>query len=550
MLRRLFWGLVAFLWSTVMLAQSGLESRLAILDARIITFSEKIPQAEAMVVEGERIIYLGNNQEAEHSCGEQCWILDLKGLVVLPGFNDAHTHMLEGGFYYLQPNLYGKSCKEIVEIVKQEVQKTPPGEIVFAHSWDYGFCPNPHRKLLDPVSPEHPVLLSQYGGHSVWVNSVFLAQLGISRDTPDPPGGKIDRDEKGEPTGILREKAGESAQIKAFLSLSRAQRKQALEKALELYRKAGITSVQDNTWDPRVVWILNELKKQGKLTLRFTCWAMGEYWYGPAVMKFARYDSRWIRPGPVKLFADGAFSSRTAWMSQAYAGEPNNFGIARHSPREMKKIISKYAKSHRQVAVHCIGDRAVHSVLDAIEYAQRVYPKSRSLRFRIEHCQMVMPEDLERFARLGVIASVQPFALRAPEKDIRILGEERARQAYPYQSLLTAGAKLAFGSDFPAEIDYNPFLGIYYALTRKSKDGASGPLNPEERLTVKQALYAYTVGSAYAEFMEKEKGSLEPGKLADFIVVDKNPLELAPEELKEIKVLYTFVGGRQVYPEF
>ncbi len=545
---RLILSTAVFFWLMAQL-DTGLETRLAIINANIITLSSKIPFAQAMVIEGDRIIYVGSTKEARHSCGAQCWILDLNGLTVVPGFIDNHTHMLEGGFYYLQPNLYGKTCQEIVEIIKREVAKSQPDELIFAHSWDYGFCPQPHRKLLDPVSPQNPVLLVQYGGHAVWVNSYFLNKLGITADTQAPSGGEIERDAQGNPTGILKEKSAESAQIKAFLSLNRRQRKKALEKALELFRQAGITSVQDNTWDPRVVWALTELKKEGKLTCRVTCWALGEMWYGPALMKIARYDSKWIRLGPVKLFADGAFSSKTAWMSQPYYGEPDNYGIPRHSPEELKRLVFKFAKNKRQIAVHSIGDRAVNEVLNAIEQAQAHYPWVKNLRFRIEHCQMVLPEDIKRFKELGVLASVQPFALRDPEKDIRILGKERAEEAYPYLSLLKAGAVVSFGSDFPAEIDYNPLLGIYYATTRKSKDGKSGPLKPAECFTPEQALRAYTINSAYAEFTEKEKGTLEPGKLADFVVLSENPLEVPPEKIKDIKVLYTFVGGRQVYPE-
>jgi len=529
-------------------AEAQIEPRLAVIHARVITMSDSGAEAEAMVIEGERIIYAGQSAQAQKICGPQCWILDLNGLTVVPGFNDNHTHTTEGGLFYSRPSLAGKSCEEIAGMIGKEVKKTAAGEFVFGHDWDYGSCPNPNRPALDKVSPENPVMLTQYGGHSVWVNSLFLAQLKITADTPDPKGGKIDRDEKGEPTGILRESAAEMAYERQLLGLSMGQRRKAIAKALELYRAAGITSVQDNTWDPRNVWVLSDLKKQGKLTCRFTCWPVGERWYGKTLARAAIYSPGWIRPGPVKFYADGAFSNKSAWMTRPYADEPSNSGFPRRSQAELDKIILGEAGNNRQVAVHAIGDRAVQSVLDAIEAAEKNFPAAKDLRMRLEHVQMVRPEDLPRFAQLGALASLHPFALCDPDKDVRILGKDRARQAYPYQSLLKAGARISFGSDFPAEVDYQPLLGIYYAVTRKSMSGKSA-LNRGEALSVKEALWAYTRGSAYAEFTEQDKGSLEVGKLADFVVLSKNPFELKPEKIKDIQVLYTFVGGRQVWPE-
>ncbi len=530
-------------------AASPIGSRLAVLNARIITLSDRMPEAEAMVIEGERIIYTGNRRQAEKICGPECWMLDLNGLTVVPGFNDNHTHTLEGGLFYLQPNLFGKNCEEIVGIVKEEVKKAAPGDYIFGHSWDYDFCPAPHRKLLDQVTMDHPVFLSQFSGHGIWVNSYLLNQLEITRDTPNPLGGEIERDEKGNPTGILKDRAAEPAYASVLTGISSEKRRQAVLKALELYRAVGITSVQDNTYDPRVVWMLSELKSEGKLTCRFTCWAMGEYWYGSAMMRAARYDPGWITLGPVKIFTDGAFSTKTAWMTVPYAGEPGNYGLPRHPAKELSRIILEIANNQRQVSIHAIGDQAVHYSLEAINLGEERYPSFKQLRNRIEHIQMILPEDLIRFSKLSVLPCVQPFALSNPKKDLRILGEDRAKQAYPYKSLLDAGATLSFGSDFPNEVDFQPLLGIYYAVTRKNKSGDQGPLNPDQALTAEEALRAYTLGSAYAEFMEKDKGSLEPGKLADFVVLSENPLKTKPARIKDIKVVYTFVGGKQVWPE-
>jgi len=540
--------LVLLLLSTPV-ARGQIEPRLAVINARIITLSEKLPQAEAMVVEKERIVYVGSNDQAQKICGPQCWILNLNGLVVMPGFNDNHVHTTEGGMLYLQPNLAGKSCEEIVKTVADEVKKLAPGEYVLGHSWDYGTCPNPGRAVLDKVSPKNPVLLSQYSGHGVWVNSVLLEQLEINKDTRDPPGGKIERDDKGDPTGILKDTAAEPALNKSLLSISSDQRLKAMSKALELYRRAGITSVQDNTWDPRNIWVLNDLRKQGRLTCRFSCWSIQEKWYGNAVIRAASYTPDWIAQGPIKMFVDGAFSTKTGWMTKPYADDPNNYGFPRHTQQELDRAIAYSAKNSHQMVIHALGDRAVQSALDSIEKAEIQFPNSKALRFRLEHVQMVRPEDLPRFQKLGVVAGLQPFALCDPEKDIRILGRDRAKEAYPYKSLMKAGAAISFGSDFPAELDYQPLLGIYYAVTRKNKAGTAGPLNPDQVFTVKEALLAYTVGSAYAEFMEKDKGTLQAGRLADFVVLNKSPFEVKPENIKDIQVRYTFVGGKQVYPE-
>ncbi len=549
MKRQVFISLFLFLAAGAVGPASPLGSRLAVIGGKVITLSEKMPEAEALVIEGERILYVGNSRQAEKICGPECWILDLNGLTVIPGFNDNHTHMLEGGLLYLQPNLFGKSCDEIVKAVAEEIKKTAPGEWVLGQGWDYEFCPNPGRKLIDAVSPNNPVLLSQYSGHGVWINSYLLNQMEITSTSPNPAGGSILKDEKGEPTGILQDRAAESAYAQELLGLSRLARENALAKALELYRAAGITSVQDNTMDPREVWTLESWKKAGKLTCRFSCWSIGEYWYGPTIMRAARFDPLWIKPGPVKFFADGAFSTQTAWMLAPYAGEPSNYGTRRHSQKDLNRIILNLAENRHQAAIHAIGDAAVDSALDAIELAEKTYPYARELRFRLEHIQLARPADLTRFKELNVLACVQPFALSNPKKDVRILGEARAKEAYPYKSLLNAGAALSLGSDFPSELDYQPLLGIYYAVTRKSKNGLDGPLNPSQALTVEEALRAYTLGSAYAEFAEKDKGSLEVGKLADFVVLSENPLKAKPAKLKDIKVVYTFVGGKQVWPE-
>ncbi len=552
--RKVFLFLVFAVLSLVLSAEAETgKADLALKNANIITMNPAMPGAECMAVLGEKIVYVGDETGLFEYIGPGTEVIDLDGRTLVPGFNDDHTHTVGAGVFYINPILYGMSCAEIVEVVRDEIAKAKPGETIQASSWDFTTCPNPHRDILDAVSPENPVILSQYGGHAAWVNSVQLEKVGITRDTPDPFGGQIDRDpETGEPTGILRETAMSTSGYVSMVGdlISMEKHRQVLEKSLELYREAGITSVQDNTWMPITVWIINGLKNQGKLTCRFTCWPYGQMPFLRPLMSLASYDETWVRKGLWKYFSDGAFSAHTGWMTVPYNNEPDNYGLPRYTVEELQDLVLNASKKRRQITFHAIGDRAVHEVVNAVELAQERYPWTRELRHRMEHVQMVVPEDIPRMARLGMVASVQPFAVYNPEKDLDILGPERAGQAYPYKSLLEGGVHVAFGSDVPAEVDYQPLLGIYYAVTRKDKAGTAGPLNPEECMSVQQALYCYTMGSAYAEFMEHKKGSIEEGKLADFVVLEDNLYEVAPERIKDIKVLMTVVGGRVVYQDF
>jgi hypothetical protein len=521
---------------------------LVLFNANVITVEPEKPRARAVAVAGDRILYVGADAGALALAGPGARILNLQGRTLVPGFNDDHVHTLAFGAFYLEPILWGKSCEEIAAIVAAEARKRKPGETVSGNSWDYPACPNPNRALLDRAAPANPVYLTQYSGHAAWVNSAMLKKLKIDRDTPDPKGGQIVRDAAGEPTGVLRDTAMGS-QTNQFIGrlLDRDQHRRIVDQALELYRQAGITSVQDNTWEPLTARLLAGYRDQGRLTARFTCWPYGLVRTSTALMRLVPYDDLYLQRGPWKYFMDGAFSTRTGWLSEPYADEPGNVGQPRFTPEEMDKIVMAAARAHRQLAVHAIGDRAVKTVIDAVEKAAARYPWTPSLRIRIEHAQLMDPADIPRMKRLGMVAAVQPFTISTPGKDVTLLGPERARRAYPFHSLFRAGVPVAFGSDAPAEVDFQPLLAIYYAVTRMNKAGTEGPLNPDERFTAEEALYCYTMGSAYAEFMENEKGSITPGKLADFAVLSNDLTAVAPAAIKDLKVLLTVVGGRVVY---
>ncbi|MEW6525447.1 MAG: amidohydrolase [Spirochaetota bacterium] len=520
-------------------------------NGNIITVDNTTLKPEAVFIKGGRIYFTGTIQDALTLTDVHTIKINLKGRTLIPGFNDNHTHTLAAGSFYSEAILWNKTCEEIVAIIEQEAKTKKPGELISGNSWDYTTCPKPHKSLLDKAAPNNPVFLTQYSGHAAWVNSRMLEEMGIDKNTPDPKGGQIVRDEKGEPTGILRDTAMGTSEYGKFIKqiLSPSLHKKLITKALTLYKEAGITSVQDNTWEPFTVRLLKKYRNSQELSTRFTCWPMGNSPLYYAFNWFTSFDKNdhWVRKGLVKYFADGAFSTRTAWLSQEYADEPGNFGSPRYTTQELETIVMEAAKEKQQITFHAIGDRAVTEVLNAVEKAQAVYPWTKTLRFRIEHIQIINPNDIKRMKNLGIVASVQPFTLCNPKKDETLLGKARAKKAYMFYSIYKAGVPVSFGSDIPAEVDYQPLLGIYYAVTRKSKDGTMGPLNKNECFSPYEALYCYTMGSAYAEFMENEKGSITKGKLADFVVLSDNLLNVPVHTIKDIKVLMTVTGGRIVY---
>jgi predicted amidohydrolase YtcJ len=518
----------------------------------IITCDPALPRAEAVIVEGERIAFVGRLDEALRRLAEPSKRVDLGGRTMIPGFNDNHVHAFGLGILGSQLNLYGKSAEEICELVREKVSAARPGELIVGHDWDYGTCPSPHRKSLDAVAPNHPVLLLQCSGHGVWLNSYLLRRAGITRGRPDLPGRLVHRDEDGEPTGIIAGNRLLTGTV--FLKylaqlLPQLVGEGALSQALDRFRESGITSVQDNTWEPFMVARLQKRARRGTLTCRFSCWPRGVAVVRHMFDLLTRFrpGDPWVRKGPVKYFADGAFAPRSAWMTVPYADDSGNVGLPCLQPHRLEAIVREAARKRIQIAFHAIGDRAVHEVLDAVEKAQVTYPWTKTLRFRLEHVQIILPEDAARMRELGIVVSSQPIALFSPDRDLRLLGRERTAHAYPYAELLAAGVSLCFGSDAPGEIDHRPLMGIYHAVTRKSADGREGPLSPEQAIDAQQALSCFTMGSAYAEFAEDEKGSITAGKLADLTLLSDDPCAIPSDRIKDIRVLQTIVGGRTVF---
>lgn len=495
----------------------------------------------ALAIEDGRIAWVGAVEDLPLEWKKADLRRDFSGRVMLPGFNDNHLHTAVFGDNVTYPNLTGLSEEEILVRLEEHFSDWPEEKLIMAFGWDYPSCPDPHRSLLDERFPRNPVALIQFSGHGAWVNSRMLEDLEIDRNTPDPEGGVIVRDERGEPTGILRDEALGPIHRKRFMVLHRDRKRltAAVERSLRQYRECGLTSVQDNTWLPQTIGVLRKLKREERLTARFSCWPYGVMPWIARLTDLRRFDRYWFRRGPWKYFLDGTFTTRTAWLLEPYPGEPDNYGTPVLRGEELDRVLIRAARKKRQAAFHAIGDGAIHEFLDRLERLAPRYPILPELRLRLEHAQLIDPLDMERLRDLGVIVAAQPHAMGNPEKDVSILGSERAQHAYPHRSLLRTGVPLSFGSDIPGEPTVRPLQAVHYVVNRE------GP----EALTVEEAISAYTLGSAYAEFMEREKGTLEVGKLADFVIFREDPITASPEKVEEIAVAETWVDGRKVFDE-
>lgn len=506
-----------------------------------VTLDPARPRAEALVVKDGRITYVGDPKEAADKAGPEADLRDLGGRAVVPGFNDNHVHAVILGDHALAPDLGGLDGRRIVELLRERFADAPPGRVLMAYNWDYPACPAPRKEILDEAFPRNPVVLSQFSGHAQWLNSAALRAIGIAKGRRDPPRGQVLRDADGEPTGIVRD-LGDTALSRArFKSIffDAEMRDRRLAIALETFRRHGITSVQDNTWFYPELFSLAALRRRGELTARFSSWSLGRRaWTTPAMRALGAlggFDREWVRPGPVKYFLDGAFSTRTACLCEPYADDPGE-GLC-SDPSAPIAELEYLARARLQGAFHIIGDRGIAIFLDAYEQVLMRHPRIEALRIRIEHAQLVRPEDIPRLRDLHLLVSAQPSALGSPEKDERLLGSERARRAYPYRSLLDASVPLSFGSDIPGEATCDPLLHIHMAANR------NGP----ERISALEALRCYTMGSSYAEFMEDRKGALRAGMLADFVVLSQDITQIAPGLIKDTVVEETVVGGKSVY---
>ena len=518
-----------------------------------------ILREEAIAVRGDRIEAVGKTIDIAKLKGPQTQVIDLGGHFVMPGFNDAHLHLDDAGATKLSVNLTGvKSLDDLREMVRKRVDGARAGEWILGAGWDETLWPvkaTPTRWDLDEVSNGHPVFLVRIDGHIAVANTRALQLGSVNLASRDPQGGHIDRNQTGEPTGILRETA-QDAVIQVIPKPSHDQRRQGIELALADLAEHGVTSAQD--YSP--VWesfqIYEELEKEGKLTARITEWLP----FDESVEELTRKrDSHpqsdlMLHTGMLKGFMDGSLGSHTAAMLEAYSDDPKNSGIPRYDPAKLNDLTKERVLAGFQIGFHAIGDKGVQMALDAFAEAEKAAREAHvkaanggdELRLRVEHVQVTTPAQINQFKQLKVIASMQPSHLLTDMRWAQDrLGPKRAATSYAWLAFLNKGVPLAFGTDYPVE-PVSPFRGLYAAVTRKSEDGKHEYF-PEQRLTMDQSIAAYTTGSAFAEFEEKEKGKIVAGMLADFVVLDRDPAASSPEKILGTKVLRTVVGGKTVY---
>lgn len=525
--------------------------------------------ATAMAVAAGKVVATGGDAEVLAMKSASTKVVDLHGAFVMPGLNDAHVHLGEGGHLKLAVDLTGsKSLADMQERIGKAAASAAPGKWLAGGGWDHTLWDAkvlPTRADLDRITQDHPAIFERIDGHIAIANTAALAAAGITRATPDPQGGKIDRDASGEATGVLRETATEAVYAK-IPPLGHDERRKGVELALADAVSHGLTSVQDNS-AAEDFKMYEELEREGKLPLRITEWMPFDAPVAQLKQMQASHDLKdpMLHTGMLKGFMDGSLGSRTAAMKAPFADDAGNSGIPRYDARKLDEMAVERAQAGFQMGFHAIGDRAAGMALDAFAQSEEARMKMMSSllpglqksvhatitvtddpRYRVEHAQVVDPKDIERFAKLKVIASMQPNHLLtdmnwAEER----LGPQRAKYSYAWKAFLDHGVVLAFGTDFPVE-PITPFRGIYAAVTRMNEAGTKSYF-PENKLTIGQALYAYTQGSAYAQREERTKGRLAPGYWADFVVLDRNLLTVDPPQILKTQVLETVVAGKTVY---
>lgn len=538
---------------------TGPPADLVIKNAKIVTIDKKNPRAEAVAVKGEFIIAVTSNRNIDHYIKEKATtVIDAKGRILVPGFNDAHCHSgpLDPDYIDLR---YITDPKIITEKVNERVAQLKPGELIRGGHWEHEMFSDkkwPTKELIDPVAPDNPVVLSRADGHSVLVNSYVIKHSGITKDTPDPFGGEIQRDPvTGEPTGILKETAQRLLKYGA-VKVERTPEEQEerlirnWQAVFDMAARLGVTSIQHPGGGD--VKMYQKFMDIGKLTMRVD--VAGRLTVDEK--RLERYDKlrkkyplegNWIRFGILKGFIDGTLGSGTMMVFKPFEDAPDKTGLPRMTYEELERRVIAADKIGFQIGIHAIGPKANHWVLNAFEKAQGVNGK-RDSRHRIEHAQILIADSIPRFSELGVIASMQPTHCITDKRFCeKRIGYERSKGAYAWRSLLNAGAKIAFGTDYSVE-PLDPLEGLYAGVTRKDRMGEPGPgWFPEQILTMEETIELYTLGSAYAQFMEDRKGSIKKGYLADMVIYDKDLMTIPPEEIMKCLVDYTIVGGKVVY---
>ena len=522
---------------------------LAVINGNIWTGLPAQPKAEALAVSGNKITAVGSNSDIRKLIGKDTRIIDAKGQMVVPGFIDSHIHFIEGGFRLSSVQLRdAKTKEEFVARIKAFAGTIDPGVWITGGDWDHEQWGGelPHRDWIDAVTPDNPVWVSRLDGHMALANSVTMNIAKITKDTPNVEGGTIVRSEDGQPTGIFKENSmGLIYNVEPDPPDQLKDR--ALNAAMQYVAEQGVTSVHHmGTWDDLAVF--ERAHKAEKLRTRILAAVPLSTWNRLQEKVAAEgHGDQWLRFGGLKGFVDGSLGSHTAAFFEPYTDTQLDSGVFVNSPEDLYRWISNADKADLQVIIHAIGDRANHTLINIYE---RVVQENgqRDRRFRIEHAQHLIADDIPRFNSLKVIASMQPYhAIDDGRWAEKVIGPERIKTTYAFRSLLDDDAHLVFGSDWYVAPPI-PLAGIYAAVTRRTLDDK----NPDgwvaqQKITVKEALRAYTVDAAYASFEENLKGSLEPGKLADFVIIDRDLMSIPPEEIREAKVTKTVVDGNVVF---
>lgn len=531
------------------------------LNGTIYTMDAARPRARAMAIDtlSGRILAVGEDDEVRRLGGRGAELVDLRGRTVLPGFIDAHIHLLAEA--YRSHEINASQCKseeEVAELVRQRAARTPPGQWIQGGQWYKGAWPGqrfPTKASLDAVAPEHPVALSSKDGHVLWVNSLALRRAGIAAQTPDPANGAILRDENGEPTGILEEEEATDLVYNVIDKSDPVLTRHLVEQSLQKLLRAGITTIHDIE-GREALNLFQQLRDEGRLGVRVQMILPRRLLpeLGSLGLR-AGFGDDMLRLAGIKIFADGTLGSQTAAMLDDFEGSPGQRGILALPESSMMETVSTAAELGLSVAIHAIGDRAVRVALNSIERAQQrlndanKHQTAAHLRYRVEHAQLVAPEDLERMRRLGVVASVQPFHAVADRDLAERYWGRRYKRAYAYRTMQEMGIPLALGSDAPVET-FDPLSILYAAIQRN--DPATPERSawlPEQALPIVQALWGYTLGAAYAAGEENDKGSLTPGKLGDAVILREDLLAIDPAHLRENGVQATIVGGHVMYGE-
>jgi predicted amidohydrolase YtcJ len=531
-----------------------------VLHGKVYTLDSKQPWAQAVAVQRGKIVAVGSDTEIERLRGIGTKVIDADGRLVLPGFTDCHIHFMDGSLSLGRVNLdESKDPADIQQKLREYAKSHPGTSWILGRGWDYGMFGEealPHKKYLDEVFPDRPVFLEGYDGHTYWVNSKALALAGVTKDTPDPPNGAIVRDANtGEPTGALKE-AAEQLVSKIIPTPTRAEKLAALRQGIKWANEHGLTRVHSAGQDFEELDLYDELRRHGDLTLRFYI----AYFQDPPELRpqdldaieaaRKKYHDEWIDTNVVKFMVDGVVESHTAAMLEPYSDDPSLKGKLFWDVQKYKDAVAELDKRGLQLFTHAIGDYGVRTALDAYENAEKVN-RTSDRRPRVEHIETITLADIPRFSKLGVIASMQPLHADPVTNLLNVwarnAGPDRSSRGFAWHSIAAADGKLAFGSDWPV-VTLDPWEGLQLAVTRQTTERKpEGGFHSEQRITLAEAIAGYTLGAAFAGRREKTEGSLEPGKVADLIVISQNVFEIDPHKIADTKVVTTMVGGRVVY---